>query len=492
MRFWPKSLAGQLIAGILISLVVVQIMTFAIFIDERRGAVQAASRTQVLQRVASVVRLVEQSPPAMTEQITVHASDPWIRFAVATASAVGPTGTQQGDWRLRNSLERFLDREDVEVRFDIYEARGFPPLPFFGQRGGRNRDDPSRRWHRHDADDDEADDDDDDDWARYRRHGKHRIQGPIGMTISVQLINGKWLNTETVVSPARPAWAVPNITMAFGMAVVLVVVVIFLVRRATRPMTGLARAAEQLGRGEDVDTVAETGPSDVRNTIAAFNAMRERLERFVADRTRMLAAISHDLRTPLTSLRLRAEFIEDKDLQAKILRTLEEMQAMTEATLAFAREDAETEASRTVDLDSLVDSLCADLAETGLDVTCDANSGLSLNLRPASMRRALANLIQNAAAYGERARVTTAHTDTLARIVIEDDGPGIPEAERARVFEPFVRLEGSRNRETGGIGLGMAIARTLIHAHGGDVDLSDAAGGGLRVDVKLPLPQPTP
>lgn len=483
MRLWPKSLAGQLIAGILLAIVGVQIVTFVFFLDERRGAIQAASRSQVLQRAASVVRLVENAPAALGGQITQDASDPWTRFSVSAESAVTDRGDRRGERRLRRKFERYLDRDDLEVRLDIHSAEGFPPLPFFGRSGGRHHDAPHRWWR---------DDDDDDgrrnDWDDYRRHGSRYFRVPIGMTISVRLADGQWLNAQTVVAPARPAWAAPSVTMAFGMAVVLVVLVIFLVRRATRPMAGLTEAAERLGRGEAVDPVPETGPSDVRQTIHAFNAMQDRLKRFVDNRTRMLAAISHDLRTPLTSLRLRAEFIEDKELRAKVLKTLEEMQAMTEATLAFAREDAQAEESRIADIDSLIDSLCEDLAETGLEIACDATSGVSMPIRPAALRRALANLIQNAATYGARARVRVERVEAGLRIVVEDDGPGIDPADRERVFEPFVRLEESRNRDTGGIGLGLSIARTLIHAHGGEITLGEADGGGLRVTVDLPLP----
>lgn len=484
MRLWPKSLAGQLIAGILVAIVGIQIVTFVFFLDERRGAIQAASRSQVLQRAASVVRLVENAPPALSAQITQDASDPWTRFSVSAESAVANGSDRRGERRLQRKFERFLDRDDLEVRLEIHSAEGFPPLPFFARSGGRHHMGPHPWWE----DDDDDDDGRRDDWDDYRRHGSRYFRVPVGMTISVRLADGQWLNAQTVVAPARPAWAAPSVTMAFGVAVLLVVLVIFLVRRATRPMAGLTEAAERLGRGEAIDPVPETGPSDVRQTIRAFNAMQDRLRRFVDDRTRMLAAISHDLRTPLTSLRLRAEFIEDEELRAKVLKTLEEMQAMTEATLAFAREDAQAEESRVVDMDSLVDSLCEDLAETGLEIDCDAASGVSMPVRSASLRRALANLIQNAAAYGERARVRVTRAERRLRITVEDDGPGIASADRKRVFEPFVRLEASRNRETGGIGLGLAIARTLIHAHGGEITLSDADGGGLRVTVDLPLP----
>jgi signal transduction histidine kinase len=270
------------------------------------------------------------------------------------------------------------------------------------------------------------------------------------------------------------------------MAVALSVIVIFMVRRLTRPMARLAVAAERLGRGEAVPPVPEWGPADVREATRAFNRMHARLQRFVQDRTRMLAAISHDLRTPITSLRLRAEFIEDVEIRQKILETLDDMQRMAEATLAFAREEAAREDTRVVDLSALVDSVCADLSDMGQDVTFAGAPRSRYLGRPSSLKRALSNLIENAVSYGQRARVTLEGGDDEWRIVIDDDGPGIAEADIERVFAPFVRLEESRNLETGGVGLGMAISRSIVRGHGGDITLANRQGGGLRVTVRLP------
>ncbi len=207
-----------------------------------------------------------------------------------------------------------------------------------------------------------------------------------------------------------------------------------------------------------------------------------------AGRTRMLAAISHDLRTPITSLRIRAEFIEDAELQAKILATLDEMQAMTEATLGFAREDATEETFQETDLSALCKSVVADAADIDKDASFQAPEGtrVVVSCRPIALRRALRNIVDNALAYGGRARVAVERSADAVVIVVDDDGPGIPDSDQARVFEPFVRLEESRNRETGGIGLGMAIARTILRAHGGDVELKNRPEGGLRVRLLLP------
>ena len=251
-------------------------------------------------------------------------------------------------------------------------------------------------------------------------------------------------------------------------------------------MRGLAAAAGRLGRGAAVDDLPEAGPVETRDTVRAFNLMRTRLDRFVRDRTAMLAAISHDLRTPITSLRLHAEFVEDAETRTRILAALDEMQRMTDDALAFIREDMQREETRNVDLHALVDSVAADLAELGHDVAVADSGRVLIPCRPAALRRALRNLLENAAAYGGGASVRTDRDDTGARVVVEDEGPGIPERDLERVFEPFVRLEASRSRDTGGSGLGLAIARSIVRGHGGDIVLANRAEGGLRATVTLP------
>jgi signal transduction histidine kinase len=258
------------------------------------------------------------------------------------------------------------------------------------------------------------------------------------------------------------------------------------VRWASRPLRDLAGAADRLGRGEAFAPLPETGPQETQRANAAFNRMRERLDRYIRDRTAMLAAVAHDLRTPITSLRLQAEFIEDEEAKAKILESLAEMQAMAEAVLAFVRGDAESEPTRPTDIRALVESLVEDAAEAGRDISFVDSPPATLPCRPFALKRAVGNLIDNAAFYGARARARLELTPDEVRIVIDDDGPGIAEAELERVFEPFVRLESSRSRQTGGAGLGLSIARTIARNHGGDVRLANRAEGGLRATLSLP------
>ena len=226
------------------------------------------------------------------------------------------------------------------------------------------------------------------------------------------------------------------------------------------------------------------GPKDIRDTIHSFNQMNSRLQRFVSDRTRMLAALSHDLRTPITTMRLRVELMPDSPDRDQLLSTLDEMQQMSEATLAFMRQASDTEATRKVELNAMLDSLCEDYIELGRDVYYTEAEETIISCRPVSMKRALRNLIDNAVKYGDRARVSLNTENDKVFIIIEDNGPGIPEERMEKVFEPFFRLEASRNRDTGGNGLGMAIARNIIRNHGGDIELENLEHG-LRVKIGL-------
>ncbi|MBT4889174.1 MAG: HAMP domain-containing protein [Rhodospirillales bacterium] len=323
------------------------------------------------------------------------------------------------------------------------------------------------------------------------KSGHMRPSGPApGLSLSLQLANNNWLNATYQIRSKRGGWAYATLLSLVLMGVAVCIVTFVVVRRITRPLGKLATAAEALGRGEKGPELEDSGPIEIRKTTQAFNQMRDRLQRFVEDRTRMMAAISHDLRSPLTSMRLRAEMIDDEEVRIKILESLDEMQRMTEATLAFAREDADQEDTRATDLAALIDSITQDQHDLGEDVSFTVSEGapesLPYRCRPFALKRAIRNLIENAIRYGERARTELKVMDDAIHITIEDDGPGIPVEFLEQVFEPFVRVETSRNLETGGIGLGLAIARSIIRSHGGDIVMENISDKGLCVRVILP------
>jgi len=303
---------------------------------------------------------------------------------------------------------------------------------------------------------------------------------------------GQWLNMSLRMPPLRP-WHSETFLIAFLlMTAAAALLIVWATRRLTRPVRDLARAAEALGRDVNAPPMPEDGPREVATAARAFNTMAGRIRRFVGDRTGMLAAIGHDLRTPITRLKLRAEFLEDEEQRAKTLADLEEMEAMVNATLAFARDDAAAEPSVPLDLAALCRTVLDEAADARPDTAPEAFAyagpeRLTVRGRPIALKRALANLVANAANYGGAARVALDPPRAgHIHLRVDDDGPGIPEESREAVFQPFRRLETSRNRETGGVGLGLPIARNILRAHGGDVTLRNREGGGLSAEVTLP------
>ncbi|MBV8917412.1 ATP-binding protein [Bradyrhizobium sp.] len=315
------------------------------------------------------------------------------------------------------------------------------------------------------------------------------VAAPSELQIEIALRDGKWLAVTTSdfkLEPPLPAGV--GWMLLFGPLLLLVSLMsLWMARRLARPISAFATAAERFGMGAEAVPLPERGPREVRTAIRAFNRMQERLRRFIDDRTQMVAAMSHDLKTPLTRLRLRAELIRNEAQRRKMLTDMDAMTAMIESTLAFVRDDTKREAPLLVDLGALVESACENAMDTGGRIEVTAKQGVNITCRPIAISRAVANLIDNAIKYGGCARVRLDCDGERAIVTIDDDGPGIPEDEREKVFAPFYRLEGSRNRDTGGVGLGLAVARTAAREHGGDVTLDSAASGGLRARLELPV-----
>ena len=321
------------------------------------------------------------------------------------------------------------------------------------------------------------------------------------LTVSLRLPEGGWLNVTLHVEPPSP-WHAPDFLIAFAlMTAAAALLTLWAVRRLTGPVSTLARAAEALGRDVNAPPLPEDGPLEVAAAAAAFNTMAARIRRFVQDRTELLTAIGHDLRTPITRLKLRAEFMEDDEQRRKMLLDLDELEAMVSATLAFGRDAKSTEPVSALDLAELLRTILDEAGdawpEAAEKLRYDGPGHLTVQTRPLALKRALANLVANAVNYGGGAlvRLTPPAPGTsqggmshgALTIEVEDDGPGIPPQELDRAFEPFHRGEPSRNRETGGVGLGLPIARNIFRAHGGDVTLANRPSGGLRATVTLPV-----
>jgi len=298
--------------------------------------------------------------------------------------------------------------------------------------------------------------------------------------------DGRWLALKVTESGPLASWQ-QRIFLWFAVSVLALGPLAYLfARRLASPIVAFAEAAERLGRDPTSPPVAIEGPAEIGVAGAAFNEMQERLRRYVADRTSMVGAIAHDLRTPLTRLRFRIESAPEP-LQTKMAAEIDQMDAMIAATLAFVRGASQTGERQRLELVSLVESVADEMAETGLDVKAEGVGPVVIEGDPIGLRRLVTNLFDNAVKFGGSAKARVYAEDGAAILEVDDEGPGVAESERDRVFEPFYRGEPSRSRETGGAGLGLAVVRSIARGHGGDAVLENRMEGGLRARATLPL-----
>ncbi len=270
-----------------------------------------------------------------------------------------------------------------------------------------------------------------------------------------------------------------------GSSLVLFAIASVFMRNQIKSLRRLAIAVDDFGKGRDVPHFKVEGATEVRQAGMAFLRMRDRIQRAIAQRTEMLAGVSHDLRTPLTRMRLALELQKDDPRAAELKADVAAMERMIQGYIDFARGEG-TEQARPVDLVAVIRALVASLGQAGAPVMTALPESCVLPLRPDAMHRCLGNLIANARRYGNHVWVTAVESSALVEVLIDDDGPGIRPADREAVFRPFFRLDASRNPETGGTGLGLAIARDVVRAHGGEIMLEDSPHGGLRARIRLP------
>ena len=454
----PKTLGVQLLAMLLLALVVTQGLGVWLLTDERARAVRAALGAEAAGRAANIALLLEAAPGDLHASILRAGDSPLVHFDVDAAPEVtrsDPTGRG-----VRRQVRQILGDPARDVRVDIHErSRAAMPMGQGMRMSGRMQE-------MHDA-----------------MMGRRR--DAVELTLSIPLADGDWLNVRTQFHQPGLQVSAGALVPLVLMALAVTLVVWWTVRRVVGPVRALAAGADRLGRGIDATPLPATGPQELCETTRAFNRMQARLTRFVTERTRMLAALSHDLRSPLTAMRLRAEMLDESEDSTRLKVLIEDMQAMVEATLDFARGEAQSEPASEVDLAVLLGDLAGDAG--GERATIALSTPVRATVRPQSLRRALRNLIDNAAAYGGLAAISLSEEAGGAVITIADRGPGLPEHQLEAVFEPFARFEPSRSRETGGVGLGLAITRTIVQAHGGTVTLRNRCKGGLAAVVRLPL-----
>jgi len=456
-RFLPKSLFGQTLLVLLAGLLISHAVGSWLYTADREQAVRAIGGFAAAQRIANLTRLVQEAPREWRERIVTALSDQTFRVSLLAQAPTLPATYEDDAASL--AIKEFLagqmpSRPGREPRVAVSAPAG-PPFGAF---------------------------------PPMMRHGPmmHGLGGFRDLQVAMPLSDGQWLSFTTGLPDTGPAFSRQFLISMAVMAIIILGVSIWVVRRVTAPLASLAAAAERLGRDVTAPPLPETGTIETRQASRAFNDMQVRLRNLIENRTRLLAAISHDLRTPLTLLRLRAESVEDQQERDKMLSTIAEMDSMIEATLKFARDEAVAEPPRPTDLTALLQSITDDMSDAGLPTTMKPAEPIVCECRPAALKRALTNLIENAVKYGKTAQVAINPTPKAIEIAIDDEGPGIPESELSRVFEPFYRVEGSRSRETGGVGLGLAIAQSIVQSHGGELVLSNRPTGGLRALMRLP------
>ena len=456
------SLRAQLVILILGALAIAQAVSLWLFADERSLAVRAALGFEAAGRAANVVRLLEEAPPDLSASIVRAANSPLVRFDLAPAPSVTVPDHHHADYietRVRALLGDSFSRD---IRVNLRETTlPLHPIPNLSPQMAEMHQDMMRG----------------------------RMQA-VEMTLSIALSGGQWLNVATRFERPPLQWPLSSF-LAFGLTAGLILVAAFwfVMTRLTGPLRDLSRAAEDLGRGDVREPLPVAGPDEVCDLTRAFNRMQDRLTRFVADRTRILAAVSHDLRSPLTAMRFDAELVEDEQTRESLIASIDEMQAMAEVTLDFAEGLAGREASELVDLPDWLETLAGDKA-TPFVLT--GGPPMTVRIRPLALRRAVRNLVENASRYAGSASVGWHRAGDDLVIEITDHGHGIPEEELDEVFAPFHRLEASRSLETGGHGLGLAIARAIVRGHGGDIRLENRAEGGLKASIFIPLAEDAP
>jgi len=471
-RFLPKSLFGQTIFILLVGLLISHAVGAWIYAGARERAVRAIGGFAAAQRVANLSRLVDEAPADWRPRIVQALSDPTFGVALSSQPPDLPLSDAEGAAR---AVEDYVRQQlpgqgERQVRAVVLQADR-PPGPFFGPRpfGGPMGGMPGAMMR-------------DVMGPNFAAFGPWR-----GLQVAVQLSDGQWLSFTTTLPQGGPSVSWQFVISMALMGLIVLAVSVWAVRRVTAPLGLLSAAADRLGLDVTAPPVAEVGSIEMQKAARAFNRMQERLRRLIESRTQMLAALSHDLRTPLTLLRLRSEEVADPAERDKMLTTIGEMDEMIAATLAFAREEVRAEPRRRVDIAALLASVVDDMTDAGLPVNMTPATPLSYDCQPGALKRALTNLLDNAVKYGKRAQVAITTEGKAIEITIDDEGPGIPESELPKVFQPFYRIEDSRSRDTGGTGLGLAIAQSIVQAQGGELTLANLSGGGLRASIKLPI-----
>jgi signal transduction histidine kinase len=448
MRAFLGSMTGRVFLTLLLGIVLSAGLTQWLADAERMRVIEGFRDQHVLDRAEQLIMATEVVPASARQAYLAVANRPGIRLEpVKTDLPLAPASSEFAS-ALAARLGRGYQLDSVGARPPACAARR-PRASMLGPVSGQ--------------------------WRGICESVNVRLRDGELLRLSVLPPRGPALSHQTDYSAIIALFLVSIAALAYVVA-----------RMTTAPLKQLAQAAKDLGNDINHPQLILRGASEIRQASAAFNAMQARIRQSIAQRTQMLAAITHDLQTPLTRLRLRLEKVTDDELRDRLVGDLSGMQQMVREGLDLARSMDTSEAMQALDLDSLLDSVAADATDAGQQVTLGGHASMAVMGRPMALRRALINLVDNAVKYGQRAAVTVERMAGAARVRIRDNGPGIAAHELARVFDPFYRIETSRSRESGGTGLGLTIARNIAEQHGGSITLANHPDGGLEVILLLP------
>ena len=465
MRLLPRSLFGRLVLVLVCGLIFAQLASFYINATERDQLLYRAGGMRLAQRIADIARLLDSLPPAERQKIVALFNAPPLVVSLDRPPIAQRSAESDMALTMFTTVLRYALGEGTPVQ--VARREGEPP-----RYGPGSRFPPMDRM-----------------MMERQGPGPGRpgfARGSAQYIVQVALSDGAWVTFDTSLAPQAtdtPLRLALTLLILLGTVIVLSLVA---VRWATRPLAALATAAEDLGKDINRPPLPESGPVEVQRAARAFNTMQRRLSRFISDRTRVFTAMSHDLKTPITRIRLRTEMLDDESVRAKFEKDLDEMEAMVKHTLDFMRDASAGEPLQRVDLMALLESLQTDYQDMGNTVEVEGRFEHSFSGRPLALRHCLTNLVDNAIRYGRRATIKAEEGAERVTIRVLDEGPGIAEGELEHAFEPFFRGESSRSRETGGTGLGLGIARNIARAHGGDLTLKNRPGGGLEAILTLP------
>jgi len=471
-RWLPRSLYSRLVLVLLGGLVIAQVASLAVYWQDRGEFMQRAMGMRSVQRIADITRLLDGMTPAERSRVAAVISSPPLRVSLELPALQPIAERDPGHAQQAAAYTAALTRQlgnayPVVVQVsDGPVVRGPGPGYVMGMAMGPGRGPGAG--------------------GPYPGMGPgYGAMGP-AFVVQARLTDGS-LVTFDARQPADTASGPYRLLLSLAILTIAVIGLTLLAARwVTRPLKTLASAAERLGEDLDQPPLDESGPLEVSRAARAFNQMQQRLAKFIHDRTRIFAAMSHDLKTPITRLRLRAELLNDAAMREKFEQDLVEMEQMVKAALDFMRGLEHTEPVQPLDVMALLHTLQEQSGEVHGDVRIEGAAPAPYSGRLQALKRCLGNLVDNALKYGGSATIRVEDQPHELRIRICDRGPGIPEGQLELAFDPFYRLEASRSRSTGGTGLGLTIARSIARAHGGDVTLHNLPSGGLEALVTLP------